>query len=114
MPSGLTAWKTTSLVLFCSSLVSVVLADIPVGGAGVLAGEVTREIPVDFGVEPSLPSSVHFGKCLDLVELMDGTRIMMVGAPDDDDGGRLWSQGNASGSVFVYRQELFWSLICLT
>ncbi|MEL7066936.1 MAG: hypothetical protein AAGK24_05855, partial [Planctomycetota bacterium] len=80
-------------------------ADTPVGGAGVLAGEVLPEISAGLGIAPALPDSIHFGKCLDLVELSNGTLIMMVGAPDDDDRGRLWSQGNASGSVFVYRRD---------
>ena len=63
-------------------------ADTPVGGAGVLAGEVLPEISAGLGIAPALPDSIHFGKCLDLVELPSGTLIMMVGAPDDDDRGR--------------------------
>ncbi|MEO1372605.1 MAG: hypothetical protein AAFU75_09110, partial [Planctomycetota bacterium] len=58
-------------------------ADTPVGGAGVLAGEVLPEISAGLGIAPALPDSIHFGKCLDLVELPNGTLIMMVGAPDD-------------------------------
>ena len=79
-------------------------ADEPVG-AGLLGDEVSRDLPPNLGVIPALPDSVHFGKCLDLVELQDGTIIMMVGAPDDDDQGRSWSQGNAAGSVFVFKRS---------
>ena len=97
--------RTVSFAAAIWMSTSLSLADTPVGGAGVLAGEVRQDLPANFGVTPALPDSVHFGKCLDLVELQDGTIIMMVGAPDDDDRGRLWSQGNASGSVFVYRRD---------
>lgn len=97
--------RTLSLAAAIWMSTSLAGADTPVGGAGVLAGEVPQDLPANLGVTPALPDSIHFGKCLDLVELQDGTIIMMVGAPDDDDRGRLWSQGNASGSVFVYRRD---------
>lgn len=73
-------------------------------GAGLLSDEISPAFPESFAISPALPDSVHYGKCLDLAELSDGTFIMMVGAPDDDDQGRAWSQGNAAGSVFVYRR----------
>ena len=71
---------------------SLVGADTPVGEPGGLCKEVPQDSRLT-RVTLLLPDSIHFGKCLDLIELQDGTIIMMVGAPDDDDRGRLWSQG---------------------
>ena len=81
--------RTFSIATAVWMSTSLAVADTPVGGAGVLAGEVLQDVPSNFGVSPALPDSVHFGKSLDLVELQDGTIIMMVGAPDDDDRGRI-------------------------
>ena len=99
--------RTLSLAAAIWMSTSLVGADTPVGGAGVLAGEVPQDLPANLGVTPALPDSIHFGKCLDLIELQDGTIIMMVGAPDDDDK-TVWSQGNAADLFFVYK--IFWSI----
>lgn len=93
---------TFLLLITCASDLS---ADEPVGGAGVLIEEFRGQDSLGLDTPSSLPDSVHYGKCLDLVELDDGNVIMMVGAPDDDDRGRVWPQGNSSGAVFVYRLD---------
>ena len=102
LPSGVRSLSLAAATWMSTSLAG---ADTPVGGWCACGRSASRSPGQPRGHPSGFPDSVHFGKCLDLVELQDGTIIMMVGAPDDDDRGRLWSQGNASGSVFVYRRD---------
>ena len=81
----------TSAAIWMST--SLAGADTPVGGAGVLAGEVPQDLPPNLGVTPALSDSVHFGKCLDLVELQSNGSTLLS---DDSDRRRLWLQGNVA------------------